>query len=333
MLESAGYTDKARRQHNEDAYLLNDELNLYVVADGVGGLQAGEVASQLVCEVVAQQVQQGASLETAILTAHTEVSAAAERGEGRSGMASTVVVVRFDGSDYELAWVGDSRIYLWDGELKLLTKDHSYVQSLYDAGQITLAETDTHPKKNVITQAVGSGAAEIKVASNRGTLAQGQSLLLCSDGVSGELTGKQLVEKMSSKAAAAQISKELVQCAVQAGGKDNATCVYVRASETDVAATDEQTARSFSPQVFRTYDAANDSYIGEQKSQAAQNDADENIANTPVEQTTIVRVAPKAEPLESQLRVKDNKSWWPINLIIVGLGLIAVALFQWISRG
>lgn len=330
MFDSAGYTDQGQRKHNEDSYLLDKDLNLYIVADGVGGLQAGEIASQLVCEVVRDRIRDGQGLADAIASAHAEVAAATERGDGRAGMASTVVAARFTGNDYELAWVGDSRIYLWDGELKLLTKDHSYVQSLFDAGQIELAEMETHPKKNVITQAVGGTAETINVSVNRGTIGAGNCLLLCSDGVSGELSGAQLLAFMSSNDSPDDVAKDLVMTAVNAGGKDNATCVFLRAKQEDDTNTDEATARSYKPEVFRTYDAANDSYIAMPDLQYAANAR----VNTPqAEPAAVVRAQPRAEVSVAQvgadtLQNKQSTSFANIGVIIAA-GIVLLGLYLW----
>ncbi|MEQ8801004.1 MAG: protein phosphatase 2C domain-containing protein, partial [Haliea sp.] len=110
---ACGDTDVGRREHNEDAFFVDDALGLMVVADGVGGHQAGEVASQVTCEVLARDVQRIGDLEGAIRSANLEVRDAVAAGRGKAGMATTVVAAQFDGSRYELAWVGDSRAYLW----------------------------------------------------------------------------------------------------------------------------------------------------------------------------------------------------------------------------
>lgn len=333
MFDSAGYTDIGQRKHNEDSYLLDKDLGLYIVADGVGGLQAGEVASKLVCEVVRQCVGEGDSLEEAIASAHGEVMAATQRGDGRAGMASTIVAARITGNDYELAWVGDSRIYLWDGELKLLSKDHSYVQSLFDAGQISLAEMDTHPKKNVITQAVGGSSESIKVSVNRGTMGEGNSMLLCSDGVSGELTGAQLLAFMSSSDAPEQVARDLVMSAVNAGGKDNATCVYLRASKQDETNTEGATARSYKPEVFRTYDAANDSYLAQPSLEHA---VDAQTTAPQADSTVIVRAKPRAEvSIESLGENTEQKqqSFLFANVgLIIAAGLVLLGVYLWVGQ-
>ena len=120
-----------------------------------------------------------ATLEQAIKVANIEVFEGVAQELGRSGMASTVVAMHFDGPTWDLAWVGDSRAYLWDGQLTLLSRDHSLVESLISSGQITIEEARVHPKKNVIDQAIGlQGENNLRIGSNYGELQPGQLLSL-----------------------------------------------------------------------------------------------------------------------------------------------------------
>lgn len=226
-LNAAGFSDKGARKHNEDALLLCDDLGLYIVADGVGGVKGGEVASGIVCTTIAEKVRAGASLSVAMDDAHEEVIAAAAKGEGVKGSASTAVAAQFEGALLQLAWVGDSRAYLWDGELQLLSKDHSLVQSLVDTAQLDFAQMEQHPQKNVITQALGSRNGPPVTASKRGHLKTPCVVMLCSDGVSGELTERQLIAELSSDQSAQACAKTLVETAVNGGGQDNASCIVI----------------------------------------------------------------------------------------------------------
>ena len=178
------------RELNEDSYLALPRLGLWIVADGMGGHEAGEVASRITVQEITRSIEQGLPLAEAIETAHRAIQAAARRGEGAAGMGSTVVAAKLDGLQYEIAWVGDSRAYLWNGSLHQLTTDHSYVQQLLNAGLITESEIPEHPYRNVIFQALGVGgadAANIKVDLVSGELGESDTLLLCSDGLSGEV--------------------------------------------------------------------------------------------------------------------------------------------------
>ena len=169
------------RELNEDSHLALPKLGLWAVADGMGGHQAGEVASGITIREIARSIEQGIPLAEAIETAHRAIQTAALQGEGAADMGSTVVAAKLDGLHYEIAWVGDSRAYLWNGTLHQLTTDHSYVQLLLNAGLITESEIPEHPSRNVISQALGVGGpnnADIKVGIVSGELAEIDTLLL-----------------------------------------------------------------------------------------------------------------------------------------------------------
>ena len=114
-----------QREHNEDCYEADSGLGLWLVADGVGGHSCGEVASEIVRETIHQCVARGVSLPDAVLASHEAVLGAVNDGKGAEGMGSTVVAVHLEGDDYELAWVGDSRAYIYNGDLKQITQDHN----------------------------------------------------------------------------------------------------------------------------------------------------------------------------------------------------------------
>ena len=121
----AARTDVGKiREHNEDSYCVNQDLGLYVVADGMGGHASGEVASEIAVIAIEQQIKQGNSLAEALEIAHLAIVKGVETGAGRPGMGTTVVAVQLQGNAYTLAWVGDSRAYLWDGKLSQISKDH-----------------------------------------------------------------------------------------------------------------------------------------------------------------------------------------------------------------
>lgn len=262
---ACGDTDVGRREHNEDAFFVDDALGLMVVADGVGGHQAGEVASQVTCEVLARDVQHISDLEGAIRSANLEVRDAVAAGRGKPGMATTVVAVQFDGAEYELAWVGDSRAYLWDGQLKLLTRDHSYVEALLEKGQITFAEARHHPRKNVIVQAIGlQDEDKLRVGSNRGQLKAGETLVLCSDGLSDVIDCDRLAAILAQDGPLEQRCHKLVQTAVQHGGRDNVTVVLVQVAANGVIERSGGAEAEVPPEpnVVWRYDPATGDYHG-----------------------------------------------------------------------
>lgn len=215
------------RAHNEDNFLIDRELGLFILADGVGGHQSGEVASAITCEVIQREVAAGADLRTAIERANAGVLAAVQAGGGKPGMASTVVAVLLAPEGFELAWVGDSRVYLWDGKLRLLSRDHSLVEQQLASGLITREEARVHPRRNVILQAVGTAAGTLEIGSNRGQLAHGSCLLLCSDGITDPLDSAQLCDLLKQPGGAQDSCQRLVDAALQAGGQDNITALLV----------------------------------------------------------------------------------------------------------
>jgi serine/threonine protein phosphatase PrpC len=258
LVRAVGYTDVGQRSHNEDSFLVDESTGLMVVADGVGGHEAGEVASAITCQVLQREVMAGASLEQGIRAANVEVFDAVVRELGRAGMASTVVALHFHGTAWSLAWVGDSRAYLWDGQLGLLSQDHSLVESLIQTGQISLEEARTHPKKNVIDQAIGLQAQDsLRIGTNRGELLPDQVLLLCSDGLNDALNSARISEILSSSDSLDVRCRQLVQSAVDDGGRDNTTVILLEAGSG--AATSRNDAI---PEFTWRYDPVTDSYAG-----------------------------------------------------------------------
>ncbi len=215
------------RGHNEDAVLCLPELGLWAVADGMGGHECGEVASALALDTLRQSVVAGSGLESSIHAAHQAILAAVQEEGGRR-MGSTVVAVRFVDADYEVAWIGDSRAYRisLDG-IERLTRDHSWVQAMIDAGELSLAEARQHPRRNIVTQCLGQGEQELEVGRVQGSLAPGELLLLCSDGLTGELTDEQIQEVCAGAATLDELVEELIGLANRLGGKDNISCIVL----------------------------------------------------------------------------------------------------------
>lgn len=219
----------AVRGRNEDAYMARPDLGLWVVADGMGGAAAGEVASGLTTAEVEKRVAAGNDLVDAIQAAHEAILSAAAEGQGRAGMGSTVVCLRLYRDAYEIAWVGDSRAYLLrQGVLRPLTRDHSLIQYLIERGELTAAEARRHPYRSVITQAVGGvGTARPIPDHVTGKVQPGDRFLLCTDGLTDELDTDQLLTLLRDAADAQKASDALVEAAVAAGGNDNVTAMVV----------------------------------------------------------------------------------------------------------
>jgi protein phosphatase len=221
-----------RRTRNEDTYYADASLGLFLVADGMGGHQHGEVASALVRDAVVDLVARGHGLVEAVqgagerLLAHT-------RGTGdRLPMGTTIAALRIIDHNYQVAWVGDSRIYLWQQGLRQISHDHSLVQALVEAGQLDPAQAAQHPQRNVLTQALGVTAADqLHIGMNRGAVLPGMGFLLCSDGLT-EDVGDDAISRLVARTdlAAQECVDQLLLGALDGGGHDNITAILARVS-------------------------------------------------------------------------------------------------------
>jgi PPM family protein phosphatase len=220
-----------RRDLNEDTYYGDSELGLWLVADGMGGHEYGEVASALARETIVREIRQGSSLAQAIRIADEEIIRASRQRTDTLPMGTTVVALRVLGSRFEVAWVGDSRAYLWrSGQLAQLSQDHSYVQELISQGAITVDQARTHPHRNVVTQALGvTDPQNLNVETLSGELRPGMQLLLCSDGLTEEVDDGNIAQVLAHTECSAQECVDgLVAAALDGGGSDNITVVLVR---------------------------------------------------------------------------------------------------------
>jgi protein phosphatase len=225
-------TDTGRiRSHNEDCFRAEPELGLWLVADGMGGHQGGEVASAIAGDVIVDKTRNGQPLTMPIEEAHTAILKAVRDGEGPAGMGTTLVALKMNQQGYEVAWVGDCRAYLWDGKkLRQLTKDHSYVQYLVDQGVLAASEADHHSHQNFITQALGATETDgIKVDAIRDVMHRGEKILLCSDGLTKEVGDADIAVILSSGRDEQETVDRLIRTALENGGSDNVTAVLVSA--------------------------------------------------------------------------------------------------------
>ncbi len=256
-----GRTDVGRtREHNEDAFVvadltadnatlqpevrthrLGERGTLFMVADGMGGAAAGEIASAMATDVVLAELRQewlGAAASTPDLFA-TSIKKAAEAANTRihqyalehpehRGMGTTATVAGILGDALYVAQVGDSRAYLVrDGVAKQITKDQSLIQKLVEAGELTAEEAEQSERRNIILQALGP-EANIKVDLTIQPVRQGDTLVLCSDGLSGQIRTEQISESVMAHADLVQLCKTLIDLANSNGGPDNITVVAAR---------------------------------------------------------------------------------------------------------
>ena len=221
----------AVRTNNEDSYSADPDLGLFMVADGMGGHKAGEVASAIAIFQAHNYVANKTPLAEALRKTHRDILNAGETKN--NGMGSTGVAVLQNGQDYEVNWVGDSRAYRYSfankqGHLERLTKDHSFVQTLIDNGSISEQEARNHPQRNVITQCLGNKMQnDVKVGETKGAWKANEWLILCSDGLTGELTDEQMSNILKDSQSTDDAVDNLVQKAMEYGGSDNITVVVV----------------------------------------------------------------------------------------------------------
>lgn len=222
-----------RRPLNEDTYYGDSELGLWLVADGMGGHACGELASALARDTIVAQVRAGASLGQAIRLADEEIIRSSRRRNDALPMGTTVVAARVQDNRFEVAWVGDSRAYLWrDGQLAQLSQDHSYVQELIAQGALTREQARTHPHRSAVTQALGvTDPRQLNVETLIGALRPGMQLLLCSDGLTEEVDERDISATLRQDDCSAQeLVDMLIAAALDGGGSDNVTAILVRCS-------------------------------------------------------------------------------------------------------
>lgn len=233
MLKYAARSDVGcSRSNNEDNFAAAPEHDLWILADGVGGHDAGEIASEIACQVIRDEVAAGRDMTTAIETAHQSILAAPEQGRGRPGMASTVVALQVIGNRFEIAWVGDSRCYLWSEQrgLEQVSRDHSLVQRLLEEQHINEEEAASHPGRNIVLQALGQDNLEkLQVDTIRDQLEPGQILLMCSDGLNDYVKHEDIVASFTELDDLDAIADSLIEKTLANNGADNVTVVLVQA--------------------------------------------------------------------------------------------------------
>lgn len=248
MSRIVGATHPGNRDHNEDCFVADASIGLGLVADGMGGYACGEVASELVRITVVEAISNSEGLRDAIVRAHAVVRQEAVGDESKKGMGSTVIAFRMQGQDYELAWVGDSRAYLWDasiGTLHQITRDHSYVETLLSSGAISHDEAINHPNRNLITQAIGvPGGDGLEIELISGRLGGHQQLLICSDGLVDEVVDEEIADILAAATSLDNAVQALVQTAINNGGSDNVSVVLAACSQASEPAIDPEIVRS-----------------------------------------------------------------------------------------
>ena len=223
-----------RRKHNEDSVISRPEAGLWAVADGMGGHEAGDVASKMVVDALADIPRAENfsvfvdQVEDALLTVNHALREHAAREFAGRMMGTTVVVMTADQGYGACIWAGDSRLYqLRDGDLQQISRDHSQVQKLVDAGVLSEEEAESHPNANVITRAIG-GSPDLVLDVVLFEIRPGDRFLLCSDGLYNEVGKPAMTEALSADGVEAA-AQQLMSGALDAGARDNVSVIVVGA--------------------------------------------------------------------------------------------------------
>ena len=238
-----------QRQHNEDSYLVENDAHLFLVADGMGGHAAGEIASRIAVDSISEFILHTKEddgtwphaydeaykrttnrLMAAVRLANTRVLEAMRKDARLRGMGTTVVAGLADDTTMSIAHVGDSRAYMIrDNKLSRITNDHSWVFEQVQAGMLTEAEAEKHPLRNVITRALG-GALQVVPDATEIDSHPGDIYLLCSDGLTGMVPEEEILRVVTgSDGDLEKACKQLIDAANERGGLDNITAVLIRA--------------------------------------------------------------------------------------------------------
>ncbi len=224
-----------KRSHNEDAFYRNDEIGLYIVADGMGGHKAGEIASNMAVDsiknyILNQKKAAEQSIVDAIYVANNLIFKSAAANAHYNGMGTTIVSMAFNSTGAMLCHVGDSRAYiLARGKLERLTEDHTYVNEQFKTGLITEEQMETHSMRNVLTRSLGF-SEQIKIASQKLNIHAGDRYLLCSDGLS-HMVADHVIAELGSIPDAVHAVSTLIEVANTNGGDDNITVIIIDVTE------------------------------------------------------------------------------------------------------
>ena len=230
------------RTGNEDSFFSDLPHGLFVVADGMGGHAAGEVASEMAVQILSDELRDAHVLaedaarrlvEQSVQRANQAIYQRTLTEVDKQGMGTTVCVLLVRGRKYLIGHVGDSRIYvLRDGVLRQLTKDHSYVQEQVDAGVLTPEQARYHPYSNVITRCVGANT-DVQPDLYMGEIQGGDTFLIASDGLTGMVDDRRLQQLLQARASAQRVVDALIAEANGRGGLDNITAIVVRVVSVD----------------------------------------------------------------------------------------------------
>ncbi len=241
MVQLGFKNDKGiRRANNEDAYFVMPAEDVYIVADGVGGNNSGEIASRTAVSMIAEYVKTHPLAEVkdenalqeyfikCLEETNVEIYAKARKHDENRGMATTVVIAYISGDKAYIVNVGDSRAYLIRNEkISRITEDHTYVNELVKQGLLSEEESERHPKRNIITRALG-GDAVVEPDIFRVEIRSDDVILLCTDGLHGEIHDEEIVRIVSDAESMQDACRLLINAANRSGGRDNITVVCLK---------------------------------------------------------------------------------------------------------
>lgn len=237
-MKTFSITDIGQHRRTNQDYFYTSEMpvgnlpNLFIVADGMGGHNAGEYASKHAVDTIVAMAEQSkeeepaAILEAAIREANRRLLAKAAEDESMRGMGTTIVAATIAGASLCVANVGDSRLYLVNEEMKQITRDHSLVEEMVRLGEMDKEAARSHPDKNIITRAVGA-AEEIEIDFFEAELNPADEILLCSDGLTNMVEDEDIRRLVKGQRDAAEKAERLIETANRNGGRDNITVVVI----------------------------------------------------------------------------------------------------------
>ena len=239
-MQTFSLTDKGRTRNTNQDYVFCEENavgsfpNLFIVADGMGGHNAGDTASRMCVEEVVSQIEQSTKVtpigtfEQAVAAANEKVFQASLSDKALNGMGTTIVATVVFGDTAYIVNVGDSRLYVYKDTFRQVTIDHSLVEEMVQSGKLHKEDMRTHPNKNIITPALGTNS-DVKADCFEIEVDEGDVLLLCSDGLSNMLEDEKIERIIrSNREDMSEAGRQLVQEANEAGGKDNISVVLIQ---------------------------------------------------------------------------------------------------------
>jgi PPM family protein phosphatase len=337
-------TDTGReRRVNEDSYFARSPV--FVVADGMGGAQAGEVASRMAVELFESGLSDDGSPEQRLAErareANRKIFELARNDAHRAGMGTTMTAAYVGEDDVSIAHVGDSRAYRWrEDKFEQLTDDHSLVAELVKQGKITAEEAEDHPQRSIITRALGP-EPYVEVDTLSFSARAGDVYLLCSDGLTSMLSEDQVAEILRAKGSLGDAGRALIAAANDAGGRDNITVILFRIGDADDSGLDQPTVVGAPAPSAETVIAARPPAAGEEPAEAAtppppvpdEADRGQTIVSPPIRQRAprapSARSSSASHPVPAAGRRRRRR--WVTPVIAVVVLVVLVAAGGWLA--